>query len=85
MFLNEFITEYHTHIFIWLGIFIFTIIVEAIFKKQLVAIWFSLSAGVSLLFALLKLKFAIQFIAFFVIAIILILLNEFYFKKRKGE
>lgn len=85
MFLNEFITDYHTHIFIWLAMFLLTIILEAILKKHLVGIWFSLGAGVGLLLSLLKIEFTIQFIAFFVVSIILILINEFYFKKKKEE
>ena len=79
--LETFFEAYHTHIFIWLGVALLAILLETLIKKHVIGLWFAISAGFSLLLALLHLKFTIQFIAFFVISVIFILINELYFKK----
>ena len=79
--LENFLENYHMHIFIWLGIAIIAILLENLIKKHVIGLWFAVSAGFSLLLALMHLKFTIQFIAFFVISVIFILINELYFKK----
>ena len=78
---ETFLEAYHTHIFIWLGIAVIAILLENLIKKHVIGLWFAVSAGFSLLLALMHLKFTIQFIAFFVISVIFILINELYFKK----
>lgn len=89
--LEAFNISYHMHIFIWLGIFVITLLLECL-SKQTVALWFSVSAIAGLLIAMLRIEFKVQFIAFLIISIILIVINEGYFQKldikdknKKGE
>ncbi len=91
MLLEGFINEYHYHILIWLGILLITLLLE-LFSKKTIALWFSVAAIVGILFAALKLAFTIQFVAFIIISVGLLLINEFYFmkkinkkEKKKGE
>ncbi len=83
MFLDNFLQAYHTHIFIWTGITIIAILLESLIKGKPISLWFAVGSIFSLTLALLHITFTIQFIAFFVISIILIILNEFYFMKQK--
>ena len=78
--LEAFNISYHTHIFIWLGIFIISLLLECLSKKT-VALWFSVAAIAGLLIAMLRIEFKVQFIAFLIISIILIVVNECYFQK----
>lgn len=80
MILEAFNISYHMHIFIWLGIFVITLLLECLSKKT-VALWFSVAAIASLLIAMLRIEFKVQFIAFLIISIILIIINECYFQK----
>lgn len=80
MVLEAFNISYHTHIFIWLGIFIISLLLECLSKKT-VALWFSVAAIAGLLIAMLRIEFKVQFIAFLIISIILIVINECYFQK----
>ncbi len=80
MTLETFNVAYHTHIFIWLGIFIITLLLECLSKKA-VALWFSIAAIAGLLIAMLRIEFKVQFIAFLIISIIMIVINECYFQK----
>ncbi len=80
MMLEAFNISYHTHIFIWLGIFIISLLLECLSKKT-VALWFSVAAIAGLLIAMLRIEFKVQFIAFLIISIILIVVNECYFQK----
>ncbi len=80
MMLEAFNISYHTHIFIWLGIFIISLLLECLSKKT-VALWFSVAAIAGLLIAMLRIEFKVQFIAFLIISIILIVINECYFQK----
>lgn len=89
MSLETFATSYHTHIFLWLGIFILTLLLEC-FSKKTISLWFSVASIAGLLIAALRIEFKFQFIAFLVISIIFIIINECYFqkideKKEKGE
>ena len=74
------IANSYTHIFIWLGIFIISLLLECLSKKT-VALWFSVAAIAGLLIAMLRIEFKVQFIAFLIISIILIVVNECYFQK----
>ena len=78
--LEAFNISYHTHIFIWLGIFIISLLLECLSKKT-VALWFSVAAIAGLLIAMLRIEFKVQFITFLIISIILIVINECYFQK----
>lgn len=80
MTLETFNVAYHMHIFIWLGIFIITLLLECLSKKT-VALWFSVAAIAGLLIAMLRIEFKVQFIAFLIISIIMIVINECYFQK----
>ena len=80
MILEVFNVSYHTHIFIWLGIFIVTLLLECLSKKT-IALWFSISAIIALLIAMLRIEFKVQFIAFLIVSIILLIINECYFQK----
>ena len=80
MMLEAFNISYHTHIFIWLGIFIISLLLECLSKKT-VALWFSVAAIAGLLIAMLRIEFKVQFIAFLIISIIMIVINECYFQK----
>lgn len=80
MILEAFNVSYHTHIFIWLGIFIVTLLLECLSKKT-VALWFSVSAIIALLIAMLRIEFKVQFIAFLIVSIVLLIINECYFQK----
>ena len=91
MMLEAFNISYHMHIFIWLGIFVITLLLECL-SKQTVALWFSVAAIAGLLIAMLRIEFKVQFIAFLIISIILTVINECYFQKldikdknKKGE
>ena len=91
MMLEAFNISYHMHIFIWLGIFVITLLLECL-SKQTVALWFSVATIAGLLIAMLRIEFKVQFIAFLIISIILIVINECYFQKldikdknKKGE
>lgn len=84
MLLEGFINEYHYHILIWLGILLITLLLE-IFSKKTIALWFSVASIASLLMAALKLEFTIQFVAFIIISIGLLLINEFYFMKKDNK
>lgn len=80
MSLETFATSYHTHIFLWLGIFILTLLLEC-FSKKTISLWFSVASIAGLLIAALRIEFKFQFIAFLVISIIFIIINECYFQK----
>jgi len=84
MLLEGFINEYHYHILIWLGILLITLLLE-VFSKKTIALWFSVASIVGLLFAALKLAFTIQFVAFIIISIGLLLINEFYFMEKVNK
>lgn len=84
MLLEGFITEYHYHILIWLGILLITLLLE-VFSKKTIALWFSVASIVGLLMAALKLAFTVQFVAFIIISVGLILINEFYFMKKDNK
>ena len=77
MMLEAFNISYHTHIFIWLGIFIISLLLECLSKKT-VALWFSVAAIAGLLIAMLRIEFKVQFIAFLIISIILIIISIIY-------
>ncbi|MCH5171898.1 MAG: hypothetical protein J1F31_03600 [Erysipelotrichales bacterium] len=79
--IKTFLEAYHTHIFIWLGLAFLAIILETFVRKHVIGLWFAVSAAFSMLLALMHLKFTIQFIAFFVVSVIFILIDELYFKK----
>ena len=65
---------------LWFGVLVSSVMIEAS-TSALVAIWFMPSAIVSLILALFKVDVSVQFLIFFVLSAILILLSRMILKK----
>ena len=65
---------------LWFGVLVSSVMIEAS-TAALVAIWFMPSAIVSLILALFKVDVSVQFLIFFVLSAILLLLSRMILKK----
>lgn len=67
--------------FFWLGVFIFTLIIE-LSTAELVAIWFTGGALVSLILSCFNANWVIQVVVFVLVALILLICTRPFLKKR---